>query len=301
MHVYVGSVSLKGKTFECSTSSSQLGSGYGDGNYRHVQMLEKNTDGLWWLYFDPKEKKLRPELRGEVVDAYVIRSFPITNGKYSTAGLAGRFDTKVEWMEGLAWADAVETVYKGKSDEERAVILRRLAATEQSPIAGWAINLLGKVNPKGTTEFLKALAANEKRSAESHVVLDKTLSRLDSKWNSSDHWERLLTRWVGSPDLAYFNAGLKRLWQAGRNNEIDFALIRKSSTRYWQKPISSRVARRNGLALLWKRRPHLPIRIESAPSIGSLVTSKPGKRPSCAVTPRSGFASLVNSIPPSAV
>ena len=72
----------------------------------------------------------------------------------------------------MAWAEAVEKVYKAKSDEERAVILRRLAATEQSPVAAWAINLLGKVNPKGTAEFLKSLAANEKLSLESHVVLD---------------------------------------------------------------------------------------------------------------------------------
>lgn len=226
-YVYAGSVSLKGRTFECSTSTGQIFTSVRLDKDRHVHFLEKGTEGLWWLYLD-KEKTLRPELRGDVVDIYHIRPFPFTNGKYSTAGLAGRFDTKAEWKEGLVWAEAVETVYKAKSDDERAVILRRLAATEQSPVAGWAINLLGKVNPKGTTEFLKKLAGNEKLSAESHVVLDKTLSRLDyPKWNSKDHWERLLPRWVASDDLSYYNAGMKRLWEAGRNSEVDFALYAK--------------------------------------------------------------------------
>jgi hypothetical protein len=163
-----------------------------------------------------------------VVDAYWIRAFPLTNGRFSMAGLAGRFDTQAEWKDGLVWADAVETVYKAGSDTERLALLRRLAATEQSPVAGWAINLLGKVNPEGTVEFLKNLAANEKLSAASHVVLNKTLLRLDYwNWRSRDHWERLLTRWIASPDLAYYNAGMQRLWEAGSNSEIEFALYAK--------------------------------------------------------------------------
>ncbi len=225
-HVFAGSPSLKEKSFECAVSSPAMFSGISieaaNIKYRHVTILEENVEGLWWVHID-KAKELRPELRGEVVDAYRIRRFPITNGKLGTIVDLRQHDRAAEWKEGLAWAESIETVYRARSDIEREAILKRLAMGERSASSPWAINLLGRVNPKGTVDFLRKLAANDKLSSESHVVMDTILSRLDPKWDSSGHWERMLSRWLESPDLVYYNSGMERLWEAGRNNEIDFA------------------------------------------------------------------------------
>jgi hypothetical protein len=226
-HVYAGNDQLKGKAFECSTAHQQMGSRVGPDRDRRVSRLEEGTEGLWWLRAEGKDNTLRPELRAAVIDEYQLRPFPYQNSRLSTTDDLRPRDLAAEYKEGLEWANAVETIYRAKSDAERETLLRRLATTEAAPSAGWAIALLAKGNREGTTAFLERLVDNDKLSADSQVTLDQVLARIDGTvWRTSERRSRLLGRLLeaGAAKPRTFETGCKRLLDGLRAGDIDFAL-----------------------------------------------------------------------------
>jgi hypothetical protein len=222
-HVYVGPAQLKDKTFEGGTRPPPLGGNKIDSD-RNIWYIKKDVDTIWWLYTDPKTNKLLPELRGEVIDTYRIRRFPYQDAERATTPDSNPFVTWGSYKEGLAWAEAVEGVYKAESDEARAGLLQRLAATEQSPVAGWAIAVLGKANQTGTGNFLKTLAVKDKLSLDSQVALDAVLCSIDAKnWPTCQMRQQLISR--VAPELhklrPFYKAGFSDLIRQLRKEATD--------------------------------------------------------------------------------
>lgn len=95
------------------------------------------AQSLWWLYADRPGGPLHPELRAAVIDAYQLRLFPLENSKFGYTFDGRRFEpgfkvVEEEYQEGLAWAKAVETIYRAKSDEERTILVHPTNARVRS-------------------------------------------------------------------------------------------------------------------------------------------------------------------------
>jgi hypothetical protein len=227
--VFVGPKSLNEESFECPVSHALIGTQIEPNNDRYVESLEKGSEGLWWLIRDPKDGKLRPELRGKSIDLYQTRRFPYQNHRLGRIVQDYGRTFENDYKQGLLWAESAEKVYHASSDEERTRLLKEIAALDGTPSAGWAVALLANVNSKGTIEFLRSWSRNEKLSADSQVTLDRSLYRLDPQnWRSCDDRQRLLSRWL-APDatMANLQDGCFRLLEAAYKGEIPFQLYAK--------------------------------------------------------------------------
>ena len=250
-HVYAGSDQLMGKHFECYATMPVFG-GTPDKDARPVMFFEKGTDGLWWLYTDPKDGTLRPQLKFAVLGQYQIGPFPYLKMSFPSEPHRGPYDVAAEYKKGQAWAEAVETVYRAQSDAERQTLLRRLAATAASPAAGWAMAVLGEAKPKETTEFLQPLVDNDKLSLENQVSLDRVLCRIDRPgWRASDRRRRLLERWLnaGAGNSQLFAGGCERLLEGLHSGDLGFALYSQVLN-----PVLARADRLSEVEVWWPSR-----------------------------------------------
>jgi hypothetical protein len=225
-------------------------------NTRLVCFLEKGTDGLWWLYTDPTDGTLKPQLNFSVLSQYQILYFPYLKTSKKAVlhyGLHGPYrdfkDVVAEYKKGLAWAELVETVYRAKSDVERQTLLRRVAVTGSSPAAGWAMAILGESKPKEATKFLHELVDNDNLSPDNQVSLDRVLCRIDRPgWWASNRRRRLLERWLndGAANPMLFAAGCERLLEGLHSGDLGFALYSKVLA-----PVLARADRLPEVAVWW--------------------------------------------------
>jgi hypothetical protein len=246
-HVYAGPDKLKGQMFEVKISSSFVGDVFSGDGGKEIQHL--GAEGLWWLRkatpppfeigadgvlrrpaFEPD--KLEPVLDRFTLARYRIEAFPYQRDRFGG-----------DYVEGLTWADAVEEVFRAKSDLDRGVRLERLAARARPPIADWAAAVLASPYshlvpgwPNGVkfastpeeTRALRRQADNKKLSPESRIALDRMLSQLDPyEWPKSAQRESLLGRCFEVEDVDDFRMACQYLLDALWAKEIEFDLYAK--------------------------------------------------------------------------
>jgi hypothetical protein len=247
-HVYAGPDKLKGRTFEASTSSPPMGSTFGPEPVKYLWYLQKHTEGLWWLRkaspppfkvgadgvlrqlaFDPE--KLEPVLDHATLKKYRIEAFPYLRDRFG-----GDFE------EGLAWAEAVEDVFRAKSDLDRGIKLARLAARDRPPIADWATAVLVsyysrlvaawphgvKFEASDEAKALRRQADNKKLSPESRIALDRMLAQLHPHdWPKSAQRENLLSRCFATDNVDDFSMACLYMLDALWAKEMDFEVYAK--------------------------------------------------------------------------
>lgn len=218
-----------------------------------VGYLEKDAEGLWWVYEDPSYLTLCPELRHAVTDAYRLNAFPYQKTKKSdmvweemtSPRFAGIKPEKMEeaWTslrkkEEPIWVDAVASVYSAKSDDDRRVLLERYAADPGSPVSGWAITLLARGPRESAVKFLRGLAGNDRIDPDAQVTLDRVLCKLDGKdWAKSSARLDMLRRWMDVKSSRYlFTLACHRLREAvsvgDLNAEMFAAVLKPAIARY---------------------------------------------------------------------
>lgn len=214
--VVAGPKRLFDQEFDCLVGSRFIyASGFGPGCEWPldgvVEHLDKDVEGLWWVYEDPDFQILKPELRYTEVERYRLHSFPLLHTKKALNGF-NDFDPRLAGVErgkyeevlqelrrkdAAAWEEAAAAIYNAKTEEQRRALLEKHAATADSLLSGWAISLLARNPREATTRFLRELSANDKIHADAQITLDCALCRIDSKdWPKSEPRLKLLRRWL---------------------------------------------------------------------------------------------------------
>ena len=217
--------------FEATTESPyQLGSTFGRKKYPNtfIWLLKEGAEGLWWVNEEGNDQTLRPVVEGAAVHLFGLNTFPYQKTK--TKPFFGEPESPLKqgvlWQEGEEFAKAVAEVYAAKSDDDRRVLLERYAATEESPIATWAIALLARGPRAPTIKFLRDLVKKDKLDAPSQMMLDELLCRFDTKkWAGSPERKELLTRWLDprAKDILFLEACYRL--QSAESDDLDVELF----------------------------------------------------------------------------
>jgi hypothetical protein len=239
-----GPDSFKGKQFTCLIGNIfQFGSTqktYVDGA---VSQLEKGVEGLWWVYMDQDGKTVLPELRRDLhenVTALRLNRFPYLKMPGAYWEIRDPAINNIEWeklkkaryeeivKQGELWAETVVALRNAKSDDDRRAMFEKIAATENSPMAGWAVALLSRGPMKEAVAFLTKLAENTKVTPDAQATIDRKLCRIDPMgWKTSETCKAMLIRWLAD-DSQYrelLTAGSNRIRDAIGLKEIDEPML----------------------------------------------------------------------------
>jgi RNA polymerase sigma factor (sigma-70 family) len=238
-HVYAGPNALKGTSFQYTTRNAPLmGSDFGRAGNVRVHLSE-GGEGLWWLSMQtvvPPSGKfiytttLAPIVAMNELDRFQIRQFPYQKHRSyrDLDGFLSMAQQANSYNVGLAWAEAVELVYRSTSESTRGALLRQLALPEDSPIARWAITMLSNAGGKEAIPALTEEADNPELTVSSLLVIDRVLCRLDKYgWRKSAGRERLLRRCLVEQSVADMTLACNRLRGALLEDEIDFPFYAK--------------------------------------------------------------------------
>ncbi len=195
--VYLGPDWLKKYSFSCDQVPYQITVTSPLDRLQVNVGFQKGAEGLWWVSYDSaKDGSLHPVRQAGVVDALGIRPFPYQKMPGASRGQPEKGTNGEQlFREGLAWAEAAEKVYRAKSDQERATLLKEYAA-EHAPRSAWAIACLAHARQKELAPFFRKLLADEKMPLASQVVLDGALLTVDpSGWEKAKERTALYQRW----------------------------------------------------------------------------------------------------------
>lgn len=206
--VLAGPDRLIGKEFGVNTEP-QITGNFGVSRLQ-VGQLKVDGEGLWWVFEEGNDRRVAAMLDVKVAIKYGLVFFPYQTTK--TAPFFDRstfeFHVKRYWFvrplqqkelcaEGEAFAKCVTEVYAAKSNEERKRLLEKFAATENSPVAGWAMALLSLGPRDAAVKHLRTLVEKRDIEPSSQLMLDEILSELDGvKWAASPERWKLFTRWL---------------------------------------------------------------------------------------------------------
>lgn len=180
-----------------------------------------------------KEREWRLRYAASLVSDNVFLS-PRENRLYQHLRFSQEATPADLWAEAEAFAKVAGQVYHVKNDDERRVMLEKMALNERSSSAGWAMAMLARGPSEPMPKLLRAAAALENLEATSQVMVDYLLRRSDRDgWDRSFEWKnsverrRMLERWTSEKaDLVQFHFGFERLVDALADEELSLKMFK---------------------------------------------------------------------------
>lgn len=199
-HVYCGSERLVGREFTVETMR------VGSVGVLVLPRLKVGEVGIW---------QVRDDNGSVIAAAYEMQSSEIVQ-------LPAFKSNQVEYREAIAWAKVVRQI--SIAEPKKQIGLLKQAMTNPEPaVSAWAVETIGRMQPKSQLAFLERLVDNKKLSIRGQVMLDTVLTKLkDKKWYLSEARAALLRKWVRSKmGLRDVGKVLRRIDMSWQRRETD--------------------------------------------------------------------------------
>jgi hypothetical protein len=234
--VYVGDARLKGRLFDLTNyvnpPSGTVKNFERTLAHGFIDEIKVGEEGIWPLTREDGILVVQTDIKllaHQGLWWFPFRNTPSTGFSYE--------HTKNRYSAGHAWARAVQDLWEAKNEASRTEVLRKYARAKDSPISGWAIYNLAKMeDSKDVTDFLESLAVRRDLSVLGQTVLDKVLSdRRGRTWDESAARNTLLAKWLTTslPHADHYRAlanfvvdpRLERLTQAVQGDQRELLRV----------------------------------------------------------------------------